>query len=44
MSISEHLHFFLDEIARIMQVLTRHSNEDPCIHRFEDIMREAFEA
>lgn len=38
-----HPHFSVDEIAKIMTVLMRHSNEDPCIHRFDQIMQEAFE-
>ena len=43
MSSSEQLHFSIDEIAKIMRVLTKHSFEDPCLHCFEEIMREAFE-
>ena len=37
-------HFSVDDIARIMEVLMRHSNEEPCTHRFQEIMEEAFEA
>ena len=46
MSSSEqlHPHFSVDEIAKIMAVLMRHSNEDPCTHSHEEIMIEAFEA
>jgi len=40
---SEQLHFSVDEIAKIMQILTRHSSEEPCIHTFDQVMREAFE-
>ena len=41
---NEQFHFSVDEIAKIMQVLMRHSNEQPtCIHTFDEIMKEAFE-
>lgn len=40
MSSSEQLHpnFSVEEIAKIMKVLTRHSFEDPCHHSFEEVM------
>jgi len=43
MSGNEHLHFSVDEIAKIIQVLTRHSLEPECKHSFEEIMESIFD-
>lgn len=44
MSNSEQIHFSVDEIAIIVQALTRHSLEKPeCRHSLAEIMQETFE-